>query len=255
MNGIVQAQFAGRFGNQLHQYCSARAWAKFVGARFECPDWIGARVFDLHDPLPSCELPEVNDGGNGLEPSIQAGQTNVRLGGYFLMQRWARLLDRSELQIHLRVAKCWLDLIGQPRGTWDGWYAAAHMRMGDYVGHWGYAQIPEVAYRRACEQHGIPLDRVVWVKENEPRIVEGIPNEIAFLPDFVALLRAQVLLRANSTFSWWAAILGDAREVFAPVVEDHVGYYEAPFVRGNWPRIADSSRHGIRVEDMRVPEG
>lgn len=252
--GIVQPKFIGRFGNQLHQYCSARAWAKFHAARFECPEWIGSKVFDLHDPLPSVELPEVNDGGNGLEPSVREGQVNVRIGGYFMMQRWARLFDRTELQLHLRVRPEWLELIGRERGIWDQWYVAAHVRRGDYVGHWAYAEVSERSYINALVEFGLPEDRVVWVREDAPLIVPGIPDEISFLPDFVRLMRARVLLRANSSFSWWAAVLGNAEEVFAPVVEDRVGLVDVPFVRGNWPRVADTSRVGIKCEDLHVPE-
>jgi hypothetical protein len=39
---------------------------------------------------------------------------------------------------------------------------------------------------------------------------------------------------ANSTFSFWAAVLGGNR-VFAPVIEEQVGLIDASFVPGNHP--------------------
>ncbi len=59
-----------------------------------------------------------------------------------------------------------------------------------------------------------------------------------FLRDFFALYNADILFRANSTFSWWAATLGNAQnEVYSPVVEGLVGYQnQVKFVKGNWPR-------------------
>lgn len=254
-NGIIQPKFIGRFGNQMFQYCSARAWARLVGARFECPPWLGSQVFDLHDLEPSVELPEVNDGASSQGPAIQPGQTNVRIGGYFQTQRWVRLFDRTELQLHFRIRQEWLDAIGRARGSWDGWYAAAHVRQGDYIGHWAYANVPESAYVHACEEYGIPRDRVRWVRQDTPQVVGGIPSDISFLPDFVTLLQADVLLRANSSFSWWAGALGNAREIFSPVVEDRVGPCpDAQFVRGNWPKTAHASRVGVHVDDLYLPE-
>ena len=39
-----------------------------------------------------------------------------------------------------------------------------------------------------------------------------------FLPDFVVMMRAKNLLRANSTFGWWAHELGSNDRVFCPDV-------------------------------------
>ena len=249
MNGIVQAKLIGGFGNQLHQYVAARKYAELVGAVFETPEWVGRDVFGLREPLWSKDLPEVNDGGCGCPPEVEWGQTNVRLGGYFQWQRWIGLLKRSELRTWLRVDE---QLVSRCDGVLPkGRYTAAHVRQGDYLGHPLYANVPERAYVQACAQYGMNID--AWVRQDAPRQVRGLGGRLDFLPDFLVLMRSSVLLRANSTFSWWAATLSHA-DVYAPVVTDHVGEYDAVFARGNWPRCADTSRTGPRVEDLHLPD-
>jgi len=64
---------------------------------------------------------------------------------------------------------------------------------------------------------------------------------MAALPSFYRLMTAPILFRANSTFSWWAATLGNGR-VFAPVIKDLIGlnnqfFHHAEFIEGNWPQM------------------
>ena len=251
MNGIIQAKLVGGFGNQLHQYVSARVYAASIGAELEVPDWAGKVIFGLTEPGWSRELPEVNDGGCGCPPALAWGQTNIRLGGYFQFQRWVGLLRRSDLRSWLAIEPEWVERCRDviPRGP----YTAAHVRQGDYIGHPLYANVSEASYARACAEHGLTIDE--WVRQDSPRRVAGLDARLHFLPDFLVLMHAATLLRANSTFSWWAAALADPRqEIYAPVVEANVGKFDANFVRGNWPRCADTSRTGPCVEDLHLPD-
>jgi hypothetical protein len=50
--------------------------------------------------------------------------------------------------------------------------------------------------------------------------------------DFFLMMKCKNLFRANSTFSWWAATLGDA-QVFSPVVGQRTGWLDVEFVEGN----------------------
>ena len=245
---IVQVKLAGGFGNQLHQYAAVRTYAERHGFKFECPEWVGRQIFDLDDAYPSCSLPEVNGGSAGVGPTVEDGQGDVLISDYFQTQRWVGMMSRATLRRWLRVRPGWLSICAPAEPP----AVAAHLRQGDYIGWPMVANVPRDAYVDALWRWNLP-SAVMWVEQSRPRMVDGVPPQIDFLPDFLMLMHARVLLRANSTFSWWAAALGEG-DVYAPVVEAHTGWYDAPFVRGNWPRCAHTDRTGVAVEDLHLPE-
>ena len=249
-NGIVQPKLIGGLGNQMHQYACARAYAHFIGARFECPPWAGSQVFELDDPLPSTDdLTDVNDRGDRIPDVLRVRPTNVRLGGYFQANAWVQTLSRVELKRWFRIRERWLRLITLPPKP----YTAAHLRRGDYVNHPMYCTVSRKSYIWALYDENVDGRAVHWCSDDSPRIVEGIPPSISYLPDFALLAGASLLLRANSTFSWWAAVLSNAR-VLAPIVNNMVGEADCIFVEGNWPRCAHTARIGLPVEDLHLPE-
>jgi len=85
-----------------------------------------------------------------------------------------------------------------------------------------------------CESCGIVSDEI-------PGKDPFLPDTMSFLPDFYRLMNAPILFRSNSSFSYWAAVLGDNNVVFAPIIEGLEGGREhdrVPFVVGNRPRIS-----------------
>jgi len=252
MPGIVQAQLLGGLGNQMHQYAAARKYAEIHGAKLEAPEWIGRRLFGLDDPHYSCELPVFNDGGSSDTASaVKWGQTDIRLGGYFQFQRWVGLYSRQELKGWFQIQRQWLDACP---AVAPGWYAAAHARQGDYIGHPMYCNVNARAYYQACEQYQIPWARLIWVRQDHPwRLPVFDAAQLWDIPDFITLVRARIILRANSTFSWWAAVLAaDDAVVYSPVVEDLTGDHVVPFVLGNHPRCAHTSTVGVTVTDLHL---
>ncbi len=113
----------------------------------------------------------------------------------------------------------------------------AHRRVGDYE-KLGYVVVSEKSYRDAYHQFEFEPTPLVFVTEENPTLVSGLPD---FLPDFWRMMQAKVLFRGNSSFSWWAATLSDAR-VFSPVIDGLPGgEQDCEFVEGNWPKFANLS--------------
>lgn len=235
-NGIIQVQMLGRVGNMMHQYAAARAYAKRIGARFECEPWVGEHVFQLDDPRFSKPLQEVG------EQLFEDGRTDIKLCGYMQTQPWASMMSRAEL-------RRWFQLRPEHLGAKPApWYVACHLRRGDYVGHQLYCVVSRGSYERALQKYGLG-GPVVWVSDEAPGKATAGPHELGFVPDFVTLMRSDVLLRANSSFSLWAGLLSQG-DVFAPVVEELTGEQDVEFVAGNWPRCAGL---GLGVTDFLVP--
>ncbi len=106
---------------------------------------------------------------------------------------------------------------------------AAHYRSGDYL-RLGYPVVSKYAIRRAMLHHGYQLDPS-WVEEG---------GERDFMQDFYLLTRSQVIFRANSSFSWWAATLSDAT-IYSPMIDRLEGgreHDDVQFIEGNHPRLA-----------------
>ena len=241
---IVQVRLLGGIGNQLHMYAAVRKYAQLHGATFECPDWFGRKVFGLGDAYLSCDLPQVDD----KYPMPAEGGVNCSIGGYFQSQRWVGLLSRAELKQWFKIQPRFLELC-PPRPS--PWYTACHLRRGDYVGHQLYCTVTKESYTTAMKQFGLPLGPLVWVSDEHPQRVPALDAEgLDWLPDFVILMRANVILRGPSTFSWWAATLSDA-QVYSPVVEDQTGERTVKFEQGNWPRCAGV---GLGVEDLHLKD-
>ena len=60
--------------------------------------------------------------------------------------------------------------------------------------------------------------------------------------DFLILLNSQTLIRSNSTFSYWAGLLGEGK-VFSPNVKGKIGLNKVNFVDNNWEGTFDQKYH------------
>lgn len=232
-NGVVQVSCLGRlgrFGNQLFQYAFARGYAEAIGARLETPPWIGQTLFGLNDhpmgpAMPSIELDK-----------FPTGQTNIDLWGYFQHADCLKYCTRTKLRQWFTFETQFVHEYPYRPGT-----VAAHMRRGDYLDMPNiFCTVEETAYLNAIKKHGYAVNQVLWVKESAPR--HSPWPQYDWLNDFFILYNADVVFRANSTFSWWAATIGHAKKVFSPVVEGKRGSHEdVEFVEGNHPRCVDMS--------------
>lgn len=246
---ILRLKFTGRWGNKIGQYCAVRTLAERLGCTLEVPAWEGREVFPATTtdkfPTDTKLLPTAFD----AIPS----KGGFVLHGYWQYQQALDLMRRSTLRQWLAVDSKWLALCPRPKP----FYVAAHLRRGDYLKHKGkFAVVTRLAFEKAIVAAGYNLADVVWVSEEAPGGAGVYPPHLSFLHDFLLLWRADVVFRANSTFSFWAAALGQAKEVWSPRVGRMVGEVDdVTFEKGNHcanfsVKIHPTLKHG----DLHLPD-
>ena len=230
MAGVIQFRQLGqlgRIGNQLFQYAFAKAYALSVGAILQTPPWAGQVLFEnISDPLCDADLPTL-----GLDQIPSNDRTDINLSGYYQFANAFKYYSRSTVRQWFTLKEKWLNLCPQRVKI------AAHIRRGDYVTQYPtvFCTIDEDAYIWAVEEFGYHLLDVTWVREDRPTHFDHPGLE--WLQDFLTLMNAEVLFRANSTFSWWAGTLGPEKKIYSPLVENKVGHqHDIKFVEGNQPR-------------------
>jgi hypothetical protein len=213
-------------------------------AVLETPVWFGQTFFDIDDPPVSRPLPRMP-----LD-CLPWGQANIDLFGYFQFQEAVANLSVTELRRWYSFKPEWAAYFQRARP----YYIAAALRRGDYLQMSDvFAIISEDSYLIACERYGLDSNALIFVGEELRTDNPPLDNQgLGFLTDFLTVMNADVVLRANSTFSWWAALLGGAK-VYSPLVEHLTGYQTVEYVEGNWPRMCDSVNTRTRITDLYVP--
>ena len=117
----------------------------------------------------------------------------------------------------------------------------AHRRIGDYPGA-GFPVVSLDSYIKCAVKFGYDPEKIWWITEENPTDHVMLRGDLGFLPDFIRMMRSKVLLRGNSTFSYWAGVLGDCK-VYSPLIKGRnlAGGREqdVEFIEGNWPAPSD----------------
>jgi hypothetical protein len=233
---IFNLELMGGLGNTLFQYAFAKAFCEKNGLELHTPIWAGQVLFGIRDPGPVNGLPIYTDLTIG---EWKGG--DISFCGYTQMQRHL-LYTRDQARKWFTFRTSLLDQLEETRPDDD--YLVAHRRVGDYPSC-GYVVVSKESYRVGAEKFGFDPDTIRWVTDEHRSAIAVMEH------DFYRLMRAPILFRGNSTFSWWAATLGHGR-VFSPIIEDAEGGKEqdVPFLDGNYARfiVADN------VEDLRLKE-
>lgn len=237
----------GRFGNTLFQAAFIMGFANKHNFTCEIPmDWVGRKIFKINNPgiskhLKHCPLDFIPH-----EDQIKLFPEGINFFGYYQFQDAINFYSINKILNWFEFQPWVLEKFPRPEAE----YAACHLRRGDYLSLQHCFCIPSNAsYHRMLESLQLKMP-VRWISEEKPRIdVELEAQGLGFLPDFMQLYHASILLRSNSTFSWWAATLAQ-NNVLSPVVEDKVGIQDVEFGFGNWPRMADSKHHAAKITDL-----
>jgi len=238
---IRELNSIGRFGNQCFLYVFAKAYAKAHGAELQVPDWVGRKLFvnateTLITPDNAWLRQTENDGATNRPLNRYFGKVDIDLRVYAQHQVYLEYYTRAMAREWLTLKPEW-ELYSPAQGQK---YSAAHYRRGDYVTpefRDRYCEVSEASYKRAFREFHIPSP-VLRVSEEMSQKPDNWPDpQLVWLTDFLVLRDAAHLLRANSSFSWWAATLGHGK-VYAPVVNKLVGLQDVQFVEGNYPTTA-----------------
>ena len=212
----------------MMQYAFARAYAERRSCQLQTTSWIGQRVFQLDDP----PLDRILPGRNDLELERWTGETNIAIVGYAQHQKHLIYSRAEALKWFTFRPEILAQLSGVPR-----YRVAAHLRWGDFATTPGFIIISKESYLGACRQFGIDVNELHFVSEENPLVVPGLDPNLSFLPDFYALILADILLRGPSTFSWWAGVLGNHSRIFSPdqrgIPHSQPAPQHVPFVEDN----------------------
>jgi hypothetical protein len=241
---VISIELIEGFFNRVSQYAFARAYAEKHGCQLQTNRWMGQKVFLIDDPPIEKPLPVREE----YEIDKWMGETGIRITGWAQHQR-ALLYGQADVKRWFTFRPEILELL-KPVPHFP---IAAHLRRGDYLGHNNFITISETSYLEACDRFGVDRNALKFICEEYPIIVPGFePSEkdhtrggdeaitgLGFLPDFYALMQADILFRANSSFSYWAGVLGNHKRIFSPDLKgvsktgERPLYQAVPFVEGN----------------------
>ena len=265
MTKVVEVSLAGGLGNRMFQYAFARSYAERHGFELHTPPCILQKIFQIDDPPADKNFPVV--GGdhslNGFSFGLGAhdGEHDITLSGMRQHQQ--------ELTYTRGDAKRWFKLRPEMEElvkNVPSMEVVANLRRGDYTYSCNpFVVISEQSYLDACDQYGIDKSKVYFLDGETHYRIPEIPVEspwvnlnaeeqgklgnnarLDFLPDLALIMRARIILRSNSTFSWWAVTLGNSERVFSPdirgVAPASSGLFRppqhVPFVEGNHMQMA-----------------
>ena len=225
----------------MFSYAFARAYCEKHNLKLHTDPWIGQKIFNIDDPpIPEGEFPKRD------ENNLVDGESDFIFRSYCQQQKfliytklqcWTWFEIRGEIADRLSVLN---HLVKLPVG---------HRRAGDYSGY-GYPVVSELSYRHAAVNFSEPQP-TIFTEESSP--YSGLMvGELRDIPDFYMLSKAAILFRGNSTFSWWAAVLGHSK-VYSPIMYGCKGGEEnhCSFIEGNWPRFRADLDF---ITDLHLPE-
>lgn len=233
----VIVEFHGRQSNNIFQYALGRiihektGWAlktwngnKDLRAKFGIPIDFGMPAFENQEHFQNCppfingiDLPDpvtiTESDYASVDEIIKAGKgRGVHLHGFF---------QRSKYYIpHLEKIRRWFKLENLPRVEPEAW--VFHVRRGDYL--ISGQELPIEYYEKVLLDH-VPIDSdITFVGDCEPAFAQKLialwegarhicGNSIT---DMRFIAAHSNIVIANSTFSWWAAVLSDAKNIVMP---------------------------------------
>lgn len=260
----------GQLGNQMFQLAFAASAAKQLNTSFFIAKSNSLHYFKLggnfdlknriNSFLGNSISKNVIDWPNRFEGSdylLRDIKNNTFYKGYFQSEEYFKKYDKWIKDLFEIKEKYKKGLNVFLKRIENRKYIAVHIRRGDYLKHGdeslGGADIslPMTYYKNCFEKINNLTDYKVVFVSDDPEFVKrefGSKDNYCYerndeITDFQILQNAEILVTANSTFSWWAAWLNKVpgKRVFAP--EYFLGfkvkkYYPAGIKTPGWEWIS-----------------
>lgn len=173
-------------------------------------------------------LHQYHSSAPGYDPQVEQLKPSVTIVGYFQTWRYFEALKKKGLvpEIEMKRPSAWF-LEMTNRIDSQGRVLGIHVRRGDYVGNAEIGSLSMSYYVAATEElrsRGVTWDAVwifsddVLLTQNEFKEFSNVKENLVFVEpplgshafeSMLLLSRCSSLIIANSTFSWWAATLGN----------------------------------------------
>lgn len=229
----------GRFGNQLFQRTFLRLVARRQGAILQLPLWAGTALFGAEDPPPSVRpMAVVKEETLGIAArhrllsETDATFSGLDFSGFGMMPTGFFAAYKGQIQAeHAFDVRMTMRFDSALRPFLAGGkkLVVIHLRRGDY-GYGQFFRAPCAWYQEWVTRQGFtPASHAIFICSEDPRRYRdrfpgftiitaddlGTPPSLAPYFDFLAMTHADSLAIANSSFSFFAAMLNTRAVVFS----------------------------------------
>lgn len=230
----------GRFGNQITQFAYCLCAARTLGLNVRTPRWLGSYLFEGARGLETAVPPQMPQGTDhavrravlASDPAAVAGTSATGFFNFaFSEVSGARDAFRAATVVDRRIAA---EIRSADAAVFRaGRYIAVHIRRGDF-GYGRFKITPEHIFEDMASQagmDGLPVVLLTDAAPGELKLSQAFQQRLLprgayasdamrMIADWYLLSQAPVLMHANSTFSFSAALHSNASQIFRPA-EDY----------------------------------
>lgn len=208
----------GRLGNQLFQLASTMGIAQRSQQDAAFPEWPYERYFpnlNLNNNVQN--FPVITEPRLGYFPELFEDKKNIDIHGYLQCEKYFHTDTKRLFSFHPDFSQQCRD--AAPPGVFGRQVIAIHVRRGDYKESPIHRVLPALYYLLALEEYfpnwrkcnllffGDDMEHVKFTFSglSNAFFSEGLTD----IADLCLMSQCDHFITANSTFSWWAAYLGE----------------------------------------------
>jgi hypothetical protein len=223
---MITVQYQGKTGNNIFQYCFARVLSEKLNLNVIASPIPGLCIDNIIHDKQSYNNEEITllDGHLvDIESLVRSKTKRVHLNGYFQRAEYYEKY-RDTIKNNWILKNPHLLKASEQCLSIDEEDLAIHIRLTDYHTH-GYV-INVDHYKRMIDQLSFKRLFIFTDNHNDPFIHKFrdyqpflVSSENPML-DWHTLTRFNKIIGSQSSYSWWAAFLSDAKEIVFPITQN-----------------------------------